>query len=109
MLEGIPVDSIKISSMGGFQDSKLQSFELEYILSHIVRMSQKKGTWITEFTIEEFFEDFDPRPIFVTSPADFKYYLQKLLKKGYLAPNMEKNQLEVTKKFEKLCEEYSYR
>lgn len=107
LLKNVPVKSVIVSRMGGFQDSELQSYELEYILAHIVRMSQSKGEWISKFTLEEFFEDFDPTPIFVESPEDFRYYLQQLLKKGYLKANVEAQTLSVTKKFAKLCKEYS--
>ena len=107
MLENVPVNSITISSMGGFQDSELQNYALEYILAHIVRMSQKKGEWVTEFTLEEFLDEFHPLPALIQSPEEFEYHIQDLMKRGYLKGNSETHTVKVTKKFAKLCEKYA--
>lgn len=108
MLENVSVNSIKIGDMGGFQNSKLQKYELEYILSHIVRMSQTKGKWITEFTLKEFIKDFNFARGMIFTPEQFSDYFAQLLEEGYLEFNEETQTAKVTKKFEKLCEEYSY-
>lgn len=107
MLENVPVSSVSISKMGGFQNSKLQKFELEYILAHIVRMSQQKGEWVTEFTLKDFFAEFDPTPALIQSMEEFRDHFQQLLKRGYLEPNEEAQTIKVTDKFAELCEEYS--
>lgn len=107
MLKNVPVNSISISRMGGFQNSKLQKFELEYILAHIVRMSQQKGEWVTEFTLQDFFSEFDPGPAFIQNMEEFRNHFQQLLKKGYLEPNEAAQTIKVTDKFAELCEEYS--
>ena len=107
MLENVPVNSITISPMGGFKNSRLQNYESEYILAHIVRMSQNKGEWVTEFTLEEFFAQFDPTPALLQTPEEFRYYFQQLLKKGYLKANIESQTVTVTEQFAELCKEYS--
>lgn len=100
MLKNVPVTSVKVSSMGGFQGSELNKFELEYLLAHIVRMSQEKGEWVTRFTISEYLETFKPIPVIPVNY--FGLYFQMLLEKEYLVES-DPNTFEVTKKFAELC------
>ena len=106
MFEKISVNSIMVSEFGGFQNSKLQHFEYEYFLSHFVRMSQKKGEWITECTLAEFMKDFDPVPILIYDEADFARLLKELVELGYIKINVHNRTIKVTKKFENFCFDY---
>lgn len=108
MLENVPVSSIRINCMGGFQNSELQNFEQEYILSHIVRMSQSRGQWVSEFTLDEFLDEFDPSIALIETEEKFQYYFQQLMEKGYLEVESNTGVIRVTEKFAKLCEKYSY-
>ena len=109
MFESLSVNAFKVSEFGGFQNSKLQHFEYEYFLSHFVRMSQKKGEWITECTLNEFLEDFNPGPIFVEDEEDFAILLREIVGLGYIKVNVDKSTIRVTKKFEKFCWDYLLR
>lgn len=108
MLENVPVNSVRISSLEKFRASELQNYEQgPIILSHIVRMSQEKGEWVTEFTLGDFFEKFAPPPMVLSDEEEFRHYFRKLLKAGYLEEDREAQTIKVTERFAELCERYT--
>ena len=100
MLKDVPVNAIWVDKMGCFH-GKLHKFECEYILSHIVRMSQQRGEWITEFSVEEYLKDFNSKPL----KGGFPNYLNMLSNLGYLNLKASKRKIQITQKFEMLCAE----
>lgn len=106
MLKNVAVNSVKLSNMEILRYSELQDFEQEYILSHIVRMSQEKGEWITQFTIKEYFKSFNPKKFgILRAVAKFNEHCRDLEKQGYLVIGVENPiVIKVTEKFAKLCE-----
>lgn len=105
MLKDVPVYGIWLSQMGAFHDSELHKFDLEYVLSHIVRMSQQRGEWVTEFTEEEFLKDFNPEPICATSNNALAAHFHQLINMKYLKYDRESRMISVTQKFANLCKE----
>lgn len=105
MLKEVPVNKIWVTDMGCFHCSPLKKFELEYVLSHVVRMSQRRGEWVEEFTTQEFIEGFNPIPINATERSLRAYFLE-LIRKGYLKFNQLTQKISVTEKFEDLCKQY---
>ena len=114
MLENVCVSSVPVSDLGGFTGSVLRNVQQEYILSHIVWLSQEKGEWITEFSFEEFLKDFrfhffHERPLNGSETVldNFAFYFRKLLEAGYFETNDATQTFKVTEKFAQLCENHA--
>ncbi len=107
MLRDVPLGSIWLTRFGTFQNSKLQNIKLEYILSHVVEMSQKKGEWVTEFTQDEYLEGFDPDPINITSNSELSAYFHMLIRMGFFKFDQKTQKISITKKFAELCKEHA--
>lgn len=107
MLKDVPVGKLWPCGLGCFHNSPLHNIELEYILSHVVVMSQRKGEWVTEFTQDEFLKDFNPDPIGEVSSQALTSHFFKLIKMGYLEYKSRDRKIAVTQKFENLCRAYA--